>query len=296
MRLDLPRELTWDGLDELLAPLVTSLTAPPEASRVEIHFGTLRFVEPVGVTVLANTVEWLRLHGVDPELVVPPETEDADPIRYLDDAGFFERYLGYRLSGKSSLRPTTRPLSFIKPAASYDWIQNKLLTWLAGSLDVPPGALGLVGIGLGEVFNNVRDHSGVQGGCVFAQHYPTQRRVHIAVSDFGVGIPTTIRRKLPDLDDASAILKATEEGYSTYSVPNNLGAGLHSILTQVALANGGTVRIWSGNGVLDASSPDGHVVRTPSTGSTVYPGTLLQLEFRTDTFDAEDDDDTLDWL
>ena len=63
-------------------------------------------------------------------------------------------------------------------------------------------------------------------GWAHVQWYPNQERIHIAISDFGRGIPNALAAKYSLRDDGEAIVLATEEGITTKSVQGNRGAGL----------------------------------------------------------------------
>lgn len=140
-----------------------------------------------------------------------------------------------------------------------------------------------------EIFNNIDDHAGsdVKVGCFFAQHYPNKDRVQVAVSDFGKGIPANVRKVgQAQLEDGQAIMRATEEGFTSQSQPANRGAGLNTLLHEVTDNNGGEVHIHSDRGALscivDQSQEDQPTLRE-TTG--VYPGTLISMSFRTDTIE-----------
>jgi anti-sigma regulatory factor (Ser/Thr protein kinase) len=74
-----------------------------------------------------------------------------------------------------------------------------------------------------------KDHAGseAQIASVFPRHYPEDNNIHIAISDFGMGIPDTVRRVKPEIkDDCKAIPQAVIDGFTSQSTPRNRGPGL----------------------------------------------------------------------
>ena len=67
--------------------------------------------------------------------------------------------------------------------------------------------LSAVSISLVEAFYNVFDHAEADGNAFSIIFYNEKTQIlSYAVSDFGIGIPTSVRRMLPDIDkDTDAI-------------------------------------------------------------------------------------------
>ena len=134
-------------------------------------------------------------------------------------------------------------------------------------------------------------------GCAFIQHSPYLNTVTIAISDFGVGIPYNISNMEPSLNDAQCIVKAVEEGYSTWTQPHNRGAGLVTLIDNVVGDNKGTVFIHSNNGVLECNWDDKkQIVMSSRLKNDFYPGTLIEINLRTDNIEnVEEDEEDFEW-
>ena len=115
---------------------------------------------------------------------------------------------------------------------------------MCGVLSVPSGALASIRGCVGEVFNNIKDHSTLNVGFAHIQYYPRMDTVKVTVSDFGRGIPNTMRDRNPNLNDVQAILTATQEGVTAQSTPRNRGLGLDLLIRRVT-SNKGNVTIYS---------------------------------------------------
>lgn len=256
----------------------------------------LRFIEPVGVTIFSNIIEWLTDNNVEWKIDCRPNPGNGQVISFLNDSKFFRRYDGSPQHDSASCRPTTMPLRVLSHDWTVQYIED-LTCWLAGRLQTRRN-FQTIKSSLGEVFNNINDHSGTQA-CVFAQHYPMNDEVKIAISDFGQGIPSALRSFCPgmcDLSDERVIVEATEQGVSSKSTPGNRGAGLHNILNYVVKMNQGRVEIVSAYGKMTAfMSSDGTALRRPAPVDRRYPGTILHMVFRTDTLPTDTDDEDLEW-
>jgi anti-sigma regulatory factor (Ser/Thr protein kinase) len=282
----LPQRFNADTMLAFLAQVVDE-QRDAKCSTVVFDFSRLNFVEPVGVVVLSNVIEYFKLLKCKVRFL--NHSVQNPGTKFLDDSLFFERYLGKKLFGPSSVRSTTIPLSLIHSAKAQEYLLKTLMPWVGDSVGLSSESLAGVRVSLEEVLHNVRDHSGVQVGCTFAQHFPNRNRIQIAISDFGAGIPTVVRRKLPDTSDPAALRLACQEGFTTQSNVQNRGAGLPTLIKYVTQNNGGNVLIAAGFGQLSAaptSTGAEHPFKiTARTADGFYPGTLVRVILRTDTLE-----------
>jgi anti-sigma regulatory factor (Ser/Thr protein kinase) len=122
--------------------------------------------------------------------------------------------------------------------------------WLSGRLKISQASLGSLKVCVSELFNNIKDHTQHEIGCIFAQHFPYLEKVEVSLSDFGVGIPYNVRKKLADLSDSEAITHAVKEGFTTKSTQRNKGVGLDYLLQTVVGNYRGQVTIYSGSSIV----------------------------------------------
>jgi anti-sigma regulatory factor (Ser/Thr protein kinase) len=261
MIVQLPGQFDRMTMYSLLAHIATA-DGKPRDHEVVIDFHTLKFIEPVGVAIIYNIINWLSTNRVTVKLRLPElpnSVSNRNPIKYLDDCGFFKEFLGQKRFKHSSLRPTTIPLRNVAYEESYAWLDDVLIRWLMNELSSHnPTGFANTKICLQEIFNNIEDHSHQKLACVFAQHYPANSEIKLAISDFGVGIPFNIKKLEPSVNDARALELAVKEGYSTKSWPRNRGAGL-DILTQLVVnTNRGRIYIHSNYGKLYCFYSNGH--------------------------------------
>lgn len=263
--------------------------AEQDVRSMEFDFSKLKFIEPVGVVALSNTIEHFRTKGV--KIFFNGHKIRTIANKYLDDAGFFKRYLKRQVFEDSTARSSTVPLVLFKANAYVPYLYQDLMPWIGREVKMSTDTLDTIKTCLEEIFHNIEFHSGVDTGCTFAQFFPKEAIIRIAISDFGVGIPSRVRTKLPDLDDQSCLRKAIEEGFTTKSNVNNRGAGLNNLIRYVTMRNSGTVLIHSGTSNLSATpSVRGGTSITSRGDGWVYPGTLVHVVLRTDTLDRLEDD------
>jgi anti-sigma regulatory factor (Ser/Thr protein kinase) len=263
---------------------VIDVDSQPKAESFIFDFNGLSFIEPVGYTVLSNLFEWLVKRGISVK-IRRPENINRDAIRFLDDSLFFERYIGKKYNQFASPRSTTIPLKQVSYQTYHQWLENDFLTWLSRNLSLSIASLANIKVCFQEIFNNINDHAHENIGCVFAQHYPQKNSVCVAISDFGVGIPYNIQKYYPSLTDGEALKRATVPGVTTKSNPQNRGAGLDTLISNVVKNNHGHVYIHSNHGILICNYQDNDVLMTPRESDSLYPGTLLEIVFKTDTIE-----------
>jgi anti-sigma regulatory factor (Ser/Thr protein kinase) len=282
----LPRAFNMTTMQGFLEQVIDD-QRDARCSHVIFDFARLEFVEPVGVVVLSNVIEYFRKLTCKVSFI--NHTTENKGTKFLDDALFFERYLNKKLFLSSVVRSTTVPLKLIHSEKAQEYLLRTVMPWVAQSVGMNADSLQGVRVSLEEVLHNVRDHSGVDVGCTFAQHFPKNNRIQIAISDFGIGIPDVVRSIRPEVSDPAALRLACEEGFTTQSNVRNRGAGLSTLIKYVTKNNGGNVLIAAARGELSAAPTPGSLhpykITTRHVGDGFYPGTLVRVILRTDTLE-----------
>jgi anti-sigma regulatory factor (Ser/Thr protein kinase) len=278
----LPARLNMDDLFKFVGYVVDE-QANVRSSAIVFDFSDLSFIEPVGIVVLCNLIEYLKKANV--KVTFRNHKQDRGCLRYLDDCQFFHRYLQHHIFPDATERTGTVPLQLIAHDEAFSYLSFRLIPWVGSVVGVTKEALDSMRACMEEIFHNVKDHSGVGIGCAFAQHYPDRSEIQIAISDFGFGIPSRVRSLLPNLNDQEALRRAAAEGFTTKSNVQNRGAGLPNLIRFVTRV-GGNVLIVSGRGELVASPRPGSYKLTARKSSDVYPGTLVRVILKTHALKA----------
>jgi len=289
----LPGRLSSDVLDQFVSD-VFDPHGEPTADRFHFELNGLDFIDGIGLTTLCNVLD--RLLDVGVAFDFEPKPASAAAILYLDDSGFFETYSGESLFASRSRRETTLPCRRLITAQSFEWTERQFAPWLANVLRTEPDQLASLKSALREIFANISDHSTKQIGCVHVQHYPRVQKVGITIADFGRGIPDTIREKFGPMSDGEALAKSVTRGVTVGSKPGNRGEGLGLLLDYVT-GNSGDVDIYSRRGRLACRRAEGGTVRQWSRSDAgFYPGTMIDINLRTDLFVGDEPEtETFEW-
>jgi anti-sigma regulatory factor (Ser/Thr protein kinase) len=284
----LPRSFTLGALYGLIDQALDD-DGNSKYSRVTLDFSNLAsFVDPSGVVVLSNLVEHFHRMRISVSYEVPAEL--TEPLVYLDNAGFFTRYRSKPLRVGAKAKETTIPLALVESRKTSAYLLADLMPWIGRNVGMSTQSLDTIRACLEEIFLNITDHSGVDVGCAFAQHFPNRNIIQIAISDFGIGIPKAVGKVVPGLADQYAIQEACKEGFSTKSNVRNRGAGIPNLMRYVTKRNNGTVLITSGRGQVSAVLKDNETNITPRPVRGFFPGTLVTTVLRTDTIEAVAED------
>lgn len=290
----LPRQFKGATLSRFARDLVAGC---PEGWPLvlEIDFQNLSFIRPAGVVFLSNLLWWLHHHGTAVHLV--NAKQDTPGLRYLDDSLFFNQYCGSKIWERSSPRRSTIPLQQIAHSHSHDWLEHTLLPWLAKSIGITQESFYDLKGCLSELFNNIKDHTRLEIGSIFVQHYPGEDRINLSLADFGLGIPEKVREILPSLSDAEAVIQAVKEGFTSKSTPGNAGLGLDILLKNVVGTNSGEVTIYSGHAIVRFRQDDAGIIRPyPVQNAGFCPGTTIDINLRTDLIEElPEEREELEW-
>lgn len=263
-------------------------------SQICFDFGTLGFVRPVGVVILSNLVHWLASKGT--KVLFRNIDRPTQALRFLDDSLFFKQHTGKVVNAGAAPRSTTRPLIQITRDRSHEWLETDLLPWLSSKLSLSVASFGALKTSISEIFNNIKDHTTMDIGSIFVQFFPNEKRINIAVSDFGAGIPSSVAKVQSGLTDHEAIRLAMTEGFTTRSIPTNQGIGLDYLLRTAVLTNGGYVTVYSRSGIVEFHRSGDKIEPRDTAHVGFIPGTTIDICLRTDTIEAiQDSLEDLEW-
>lgn len=261
-------------------------------AHIRFDFGVVQDLGLRAIVVMSNLIELLQHAGV----TVSFENYQRCPAaKLLREIGFYDRYFNHMTDARRAPTLQMLPLELVNYDGSHGYIQNRLTPWLEAVLDVEEGAASAIEVCMKEIFNNIVDHSTVNVGCSVAWVEPRNKRIEICSSDFGVGIPRNVRTQSPSLNDAAAVLKACEEGFTTKSSPRNRGAGLATLMQNVVDRNSGRVLLYSGKGYVARSALDGEKPHECLLTKAGYPGTLVHITLDPAKFRAEQVEEVFEW-
>jgi anti-sigma regulatory factor (Ser/Thr protein kinase) len=174
-------------------------------------------------------------------------------------------------------------LQRIAPSHSHDWLEHVLLPWLAKNIGLTQASFHDLKVCLSELFNNIREHTQLEIGSIFVQHYPRRDRINVSIADFGLGIPEKVREVRPKISDTEAVILAVQEGFTTKSIPGNAGLGLDLLLKTVVGTNSGEVTIYSGHAIVGfRRGKKVNIQHFPIENVGFCPETTIDINLRTD--------------
>ncbi len=146
----------------------------------------------------------------------------------------------------------------------------------------------IISLSLTEAFYNVFDHAHADGNAFLILKYDMDsHRLNVAIADFGVGIPTSVRCFDSSFSsDKDALEASIADNFTVRSTSHNKGMGLGIILACADVA-----RIFSNHALAKKRSD---VIRYFDT-KIYFPGTLIYFEVDISTFEDEEIIDTFNW-
>ena len=286
----LPNTFTRETMYWLIEDMFKKLRHLPKV--VVLDFIRLKQIQVGGIATLSNIIEFFRPMRID---IAFRNVDKCEAIKFLNGSGFLTQYDGAPQS--MSDRISFLPLQLVEYDRSFNHVHNQLIPWLARTLGQDERALTSLKAGLGEVFNNIKDHSTVNVGCSASHYDEADDKITICVADFGIGIPGRVREKMQLASDQAAIAMACKQGFSTRTTPRNRGAGLHVLIQNVVARNHGTVIIHSGQGIFSCvHGPDGPSKGTGRSAPGRYPGTMIYMTLPKSGFVPDDiDEEDFQW-
>lgn len=139
---------------------------------------------------------------------------------------------------------------------------------------------------LDELYANIADHSESNGiAFSYISYNPESDKIQIAVCDFGLGIPYTLRRSDSIYNNDNEALRASiEKGVSAKTNERNRGFGLNTIVS--SLSDQDRLVIVSNKAILNCANGINNI--TTEIIDIEFPGTLIYFEISTNSFPLKD--------
>lgn len=293
----LPRNLNKHSITQVVIDFWKALR-DSDIDELHVNMVALEFAEPSGVISLYNMLEFAK-NKCDIKIVwniMPLEylsSRQRAAMYYLVDCGFFKPFNEF-VYKEPILRSTMFEVKNIGTEKVEQWKVTDFKCWLQRQTG-RRNEFSTICVAIDEIFNNISDHSTEQVGCIFGQFYPRTEKIVIAVSDFGIGIPSSIRNKFKlELSDNELIEYALKEGVSSESVPQNRGAGLSNIMKTLTSNKIGEFTIISNCGIVTVRD---NLIVDSYTLEEDYPGTFFEISIDISNehlYDSEEMED-FDW-
>lgn len=239
-----------------------------------VDFGSVTFVEPIGLVAAAALTDRAASQGHPVQFVRPGEFGARN---YLARMGLGKHLdtllLSHDLPTVSENPHPDDLLELRRFSSEFDGTQLAQLVYNRVSGDsgeVDAQVPETLHESLCELASNVTNHAQAPGFAA-AQTYPGMNTIVFAVADSGIGIRQSLAGRYDVSDDAEALRIAVRYGV-TGTGEGGRGSGLHDVMVSVVGLQG-VFTVISGHGKLVVT--DSNAIN-PITMPTYYPGTLIQ--------------------
>lgn len=307
----IPRYMDMKTIPDFINSLFDN-NGDPIHKNIKLVFNNFSFTEPCGVTVMGNAVEKLfsKKVGVYISYETLNQYSKKDGFQYLEDSGLFKKLNnGVRILDNAKSRQTSFELDMIPLEESISWIDFRFLPWLKTAISVDKSdSYSELKSSIGEIFNNIKDHSYENTGLIFAQYFPNRRLngvqgyIDISISDFGVGIGNSMRNsekhtEYKEFSDIMALDKAIMANITSQTTPGNGGRGLPHLIDIVVVDLGGELSIISNSAMIDVRNNSEETKAIAI--DCYYPGTLISMKIPVenikDNFIEDDEEEGFKW-
>jgi hypothetical protein len=238
----------------------------PDAEEYVLDFARMRHVEPFGMLLLSSEIRKLARRGCAPRILC----SNFKHHTYAAHMGFFKSFDLAHGNAPGEARGSSNylPITILETAqvereavsaglevgARIEAISGHMSAMLCGEEE---GAMfDTLTYSIREMVRNVVEHSGAERFGICAQHWPSRRRVEVAILDRGMGLRASLSRNphIDTSDDKKAVNYALMPAVSGKAFKGarqlkgnwvNSGFGLY--LTNRICRNGGNFFIASGD-------------------------------------------------
>lgn len=246
------------NFDSVIKQSLNSIDVLKKIDHIIFDMRTLIFLTPSALCPLTAYIHFIKRKFPNKKVTILAP-RDFDLQNYLSRMNFFKLLdVDFREVNRCTKNQSFIELTHItKESARGIGFEKNFSDMLEDRLNCNHNFLSSLGFIVGELINNIIDHSESEcGGFMCAQMYPAKDILEICFSDFGIGIPASLKNSLAlenfdSNEDCEQIDYSLNFGVTSGSGTNksNTGQGLY-FLTKLIKENKGRMKIFSNNGMI----------------------------------------------
>ena len=248
---------------------------------VTFDFSATRFTSPVFVILLK-----LFMNSCDKRVSVINQTSYfntigfTDPIR-PDDIGFDEFIATMEKQEYKNYIPIICFPASQKRAKDKDAILSAIENMLEHKLKIAKNVLNGLKYIIGEMVDNITEHSESDRGYIFAQYYPTKGYMDLCIADEGITLFGSFKKAGYEMDDDIEAMQAANKGVSSKNLPDaeNRGYGIFTTKKMLISGLGGQYMMMSGGAISLFDANTDQILELPN--GVKWGGTIVALRLPT---------------
>lgn len=134
---------------------------------------------------------------------------------------------------------------------------------------------------IGEMVDNITEHSGSERGYIFAQYYPTKGFMDLCIADEGITLAGSFNNAGIEVADDIEAMQAANKGISSKNLPDaeNRGYGIFTSKKMLIKGLGGQYMMMSGSVIYLYDDSTDQILKLPNDNK--WKGTILALRLPT---------------
>lgn len=268
-----------DYITRGIGPIVKIMSRIKESDDEDVILdcSSIKFTSPVFIISIL-----LCLSSCKKRVSIINQSKYLDTIRLFDalkpdeiDNDVFKQILG-RYECKSYIPVISFP-AFANRASDKDLILSTVENLLCRQLGIENNVLNGIKYILGEMVDNITEHSESERGYIFAQSYPTKGYIDLCIADEGITLNGSFNKAGIEVSNDVEAMQAANKGVSSKNLPNaeNRGYGIYTSKKMLIKGLEGQYMMMSGSALYLYSSSTEKIIELP--GALRWDGTVIAL-------------------
>ncbi|MFO1463238.1 MAG: ATP-binding protein [bacterium] len=269
LRIAFPKQASLTYLDSYLS-IVRQVRALEDGTII-LDCSQTRELSPLSICFLCGLVDLARNKNLSAKIILSRNKKTAEMLREIK--------LLSRTPGRPKIKIAEKMLQVRRIDGANSAYFEDMLSALAFHLPISSPAKSSLIFVLNELLTNAIDHSGEKYCYVCIGSWGRSKNIHVALLDFGIGIPNRLRTRYSQYNVDKEAIRAVLEKKLTVR-EDRLGGMGYELIQNILRANGGRLHILSGKAKIflkyDRKEYNYREARVP------FFGTCIDIQYRLD--------------